>query len=44
MKEGDEVQKNTLFIIEAMKMESTITSNIAGKVQKASSENFGGAR
>ncbi|MEZ5058765.1 MAG: pyruvate carboxylase [Saprospiraceae bacterium] len=35
VKEGDEVQKNTpLFIIEAMKMESTITSNIAGKVQK----------
>lgn len=35
VKEGDEVQENTpLFIIEAMKMESTITSPQAGTVKK----------
>lgn len=33
--EGQEIEANTpLFIIEAMKMESTITSQIAGKVKK----------
>ncbi len=35
VKEGDVVKANTpLFIIEAMKMESTITSPVAGKVEK----------
>ncbi len=35
VKEGDVVKANTpLFIIEAMKMESTITSPMAGKVEK----------
>lgn len=35
VKEGDDIEVNTpLFIIEAMKMESTITSPIAGKVVK----------
>ncbi len=35
VKEGDEVTSNTpLFIIEAMKMESTISSPMAGKVKK----------
>jgi pyruvate carboxylase len=34
VKEGDKIEKNqALFVIEAMKMESTITSNIGGKVQ-----------
>ena len=33
--EGDEIDENTpLFIIEAMKMESTITAPIAGTVKK----------
>ena len=35
MKNGEEVEKNTpLFIIEAMKMESTVTAPVSGKVQK----------
>jgi pyruvate carboxylase len=35
VKEGDEVTSNTpLFIIEAMKMESTITSPMSGKVKR----------
>ncbi len=35
VKEGDEIEENTpLFIIEAMKMESTITSPVAGTVKK----------
>jgi pyruvate carboxylase len=35
VKEGDNITSNTpLFIIEAMKMESTITSPMAGKVKK----------
>ena len=35
VEEGDEVQLNTpLFVIEAMKMESTITSPMKGKVKK----------
>jgi pyruvate carboxylase len=35
VKEGDKVEVNTpLFIIEAMKMESTITSNMAGTIEK----------
>ena len=45
VKEGDVVEENTpLFIIEAMKMESTITAPIAGVVKKTSFEgkDFGG--
>ena len=35
VKEGDEIQKNQgLFVIEAMKMETTITANASGKVKK----------
>jgi pyruvate carboxylase len=35
VKEGEEVKQNQpLFVIEAMKMETTITSNNAGKVEK----------
>lgn len=35
VKEGDEIEVNTpLFVIEAMKMESTITSPVAGVVKK----------
>jgi pyruvate carboxylase len=35
VKEGEEVRKNQpLFVIEAMKMESTITAPVAGKVSK----------
>ena len=35
VKQGDEIAVGTpLFIIEAMKMESTITSPMVGKVQK----------
>ena len=35
VKEGQEVEVNTpLFTIEAMKMESTVTSPFAGSVQK----------
>jgi pyruvate carboxylase len=35
VKEGDQVKQNQpLFVIEAMKMETTITSNHAGKVEK----------
>ena len=40
VKNGDVVNKNTpLFIIEAMKMESTVTSPTAGKVQKVHLKN-----
>jgi pyruvate carboxylase len=35
VKEGEEVSKNQpLFVIEAMKMESTITAHANGKVKK----------
>lgn len=35
VKEGDEIEVNTpLFIIEAMKMESTITSPMKGRVER----------
>jgi pyruvate carboxylase len=35
VKAGDEVEENTpLFVIEAMKMETTITAPAAGKVKK----------
>lgn len=35
VQEGDHIEKNTpLFVIEAMKMESTITAPLAGKVKK----------
>ena len=35
VKEGDELEQNTpLFVIEAMKMETTITAPVAGKVKK----------